>query len=633
MPSIDKGIRSNLLALAFALMLLTLWLLVGGYQGFAGDAQIYAFQALARIHNALSTDLYLHRPSQDEFTVFSPFYAFFVSWFGLDRAARILTLLFTAVFFISTWNFAAAITNRRTAWFAVMFLIVASVDYGGSGVFRLSEGYLTARLPAQALIIASFACQLRGMRRVALLIAVVAAFIHPIMAFPGLLLLACISFPFSISLSVTILGLVLALAIALAVADLPTLAHVFVVMDKDWLEVVTERSQFLFPKLWSVHDWDTNLRPLAYLILISATLEDDRVRKLCLAGILVGSSGLALALIADLIQPVAILVQGQAWRWVWIACLICVVLLPATILRVWSDEKCGPLCVVLLIVGWIVPVGGTACVFLTLILWPLRRHINSRAIPFLRFMAMIVGITAVGWADSSYWAGIASKSASRHVEFVALAEIRKLILVKVSEVSLFLLLWWWLLGTRNLWAPISVCATILGCLVFVIPASFNQAHPVRSESDIDEFLDWRAAIPATSTVFVAPARDVGTFVWFILERPNYLALDQSAGVVFSRQTALEVRRRSEVLLPVTDPTWKILSKNLSPGKPKGNAPTRPLTPQSLMLVCRDPQLGFVISPLNVGFDPLRHEHAGAWMDWNLYDCAHVRSLSDLRGST
>src|SRR6202041_2644438 len=133
-------------------------------------------------------------------------------------------------------------------------------------------------------------------------------------------------------------------------------------------EVVTERSQFLFPKLWSVHDWDTNLRPLAYLILISATLEDDRVRKLCLAGILVGSSGLALALIADLIQPVAILVQGQAWRWVWIACLICVVLLPATILRVWSDEKCGPLCVVLLIGGWIIPLGGTACVFLTLIL-------------------------------------------------------------------------------------------------------------------------------------------------------------------------------------------------------------------------------------------------------------------------
>ena len=53
------------------------------------------------------------------------------------------------------------------------------------------------------------------------------------------------------------------------------------------------------------------------------------------------------------------------------------------------------------------------------------------------------------------------------------------------------------------------------------------------------------SFPPTSTVLVAPPRDVGAFVWFTLGRPNYLALDQSAGVVFSRATALEVRRRSD----------------------------------------------------------------------------------------
>jgi hypothetical protein len=126
---------------------------------------------------------------------------------------------------------------------------------------------------------------------------------------------------------------------------------------------------------------------------------------------------------------------------------------------------------------------------------------------------------------------------------------------------------------------------------------------------------------------VLPPHDVGAFVWFTLGRPNYLALDQSAGVVYSRATALEVRRRSEVLLPLMDPDWKILTslRAKSGSGRKNEATTRPLTPENLIQVCADPQLGFVISPGKVGFDPLRHEHAGAWKDWNLYDCRKVRS--------
>ena len=140
-------------------------------------------------------------------------------------------------------------------------------------------------------------------------------------------------------------------------------------------------------------------------------------------------------------------------------------------------------------------------------------------------------------------------------------------------------------------------------------------------------------MPEASTVFVAPTRDVGSFVWFTLGRPNYLALDQSAGVVFSRQTAMEVRRRSEVLLPLTDPTWKILSGIRDASYHRRKAPTRPLTAQTLAQVCDDPQLGFVVSPQNVGFDPMRHAHPGAWKDWYLYNCAHVRLHTGMKGTS
>jgi hypothetical protein len=127
-------------------------------------------------------------------------------------------------------------------------------------------------------------------------------------------------------------------------------------------------------------------------------------------------------------------------------------------------------------------------------------------------------------------------------------------------------------------------------------------------------------------VLVTPSQDVGAFVWFTLQRPNYLSLDQSAGVVFSRETAIEVERRSQVLLPLMDPDWKILTSLRSEklGKHKAD-PKRPLTADILVRICTDPQLGFVVSPQDVGFNPINHKHPGAWKDWNLFDCGVVRS--------
>jgi hypothetical protein len=130
-------------------------------------------------------------------------------------------------------------------------------------------------------------------------------------------------------------------------------------------------------------------------------------------------------------------------------------------------------------------------------------------------------------------------------------------------------------------------------------------------------------------VLVAPVQDVGAFVWFTLKRPNYLALDQSAGVVFSRATALEVQRRSQILLPLTDPDWKILTSlrtaASTTGSRKLDSAMRPLTVKRLVEVCADPELGFVVSPENIGFDSIGHDHAGKWKGWHLYDCRKVRS--------
>jgi hypothetical protein len=624
MHSSALKIHSKITAVSLSLMLATLWLLVRGYHGLTGDAQIYAFQALARIHPQLAADLYLQNTSQDQFTIFSPFYAGFIRLFGLESAARGLTLLFTAWLMAASWSFVRAVANRDAAWLGVAFLLIVADEYGGSGVFRFSDTFLTARLPAECLIVTALALHVRDRKRLALCLAIGALFIHPLIALPGLLLLMCLEVPTRVTVAGAIVGVLGTFAVALLAAVLPAGIPALTVMDGAWLDVVKERSQFLLLPLWSAQDWDVNIQPLLYLAFMVIVLPDPRIRKVCTAAALVGAAGLAVAWIGSMIGPLAILVQGQAWRWVWMAVFVSAVLLPATARQVWRDPKCGALCAALLVSGWVLPTApGTLCVSLALIIWSMRNDIGARAIPYFRWACAALGIAIAAWVLIKGWAIVSSPTPS-----VGAAQgqvIRDIFGLRIPAVLLAAAVWWTLSHRKN-WVPVLLSVLLAVLAIVVLPAAFKQSRVFAVASAIQEFEDWRGAISPASTVLVAPAQDVGGFVWFTLGRPNYLALDQSAGVVFSRDTALEVRRRSDVLLPLMDPNWKILTqRNRSLAGHKEEAPTRPLTAKSLSQVCTDPKLGFVASPVRLQFPALRHEHVGAWKDWNLYDCGTVRS--------
>jgi hypothetical protein len=519
-------------------------------------------------------------------------------------------------------------TGRDAAWLAVAFLLIIAGDYGGSGVFRLSEPYLTARLPAEALTITALACYVRGMKRLGLLLAVGALFVHPLMALPGLLLLFCLWLPSRVTVIGAVGGVLTILAVAVVAANLPLASHVLTVMDAAWLEVVRERSQFLFLQLWSIRDWDLNARPFIYLAFTAIAVPEERIRKLCAAASLVGGAGLAVAFIAGLVGPVAILVQGQSWRWVWITVFTGALLLPVTVLQVWRDDRCGPLCAILVVSGWTLSaVDGTACVSLALFFWLSRTYINARAAIYFRWVSAALVIAILAWTLIKCWTILSPRTPpSGHMQLGA-AQIRDIFGLKIPAVLFGALVWWGIRTGRTIWVSTFFSAMLVALSICILPAAFKQSRTLASASDINEFADWVNAIPPTSTVLVAPAHDVGAFVWFTLGRPNYLAVDQSAGVVFSRATAVEIRRRSEVLLPLMDPNWKILTslRAKSGSGHKDDSTTRQLTAKSLIQVCADPQLGFVISSKDVGFGPLRHEHGGAWQDWNLYDCRKVRS--------
>jgi hypothetical protein len=614
---------------ALVLLLIALWAITHRYKGLTGDAELYALQALSRIHPNLAADLYLQNVSQDQFTIFSPLYALCIEWLGLQNAALALTVLVTAWFLVAAWALARSLSNRDAAFLAVVSLIITIGQYGAFSVFRYSEDWLTARSLAEALVVTALACHFRGAKRWGLVIAAVALVVHPIMALPGILLLICLWLPLRVSAIGAGMGILTALGIAATALIDRKASGLFTVVDADWLEVVRERSQFLFLQLWTTVDWKVNARPFICLIFTALATGDVRIRKLCMAAMLVGFAGLAVALIAGLIGPAAILLQGQAWRWVWITCFVSVLLLAPTILRVWRDEKCGPVCAVLLTMGWTFTViDGTACVALALMLWLLRERISERSARYLRWAAAALGFIVITWAVATTWDLAFTPSPESGRETAAIARIRNIVGLEVSAVMLAGFLFHWIRATRSV-VVLSLISTALAVgAVLVLPGSFKKIGREGTVAEISEFADWRAAIPSTDTVWVVPMYNSATFAWFTLERPSYLSVDQSAGVVFSRATALEVRRRSQVLLPMQDPDWRILSKLNTPASGKGKAKSseRPLTRERLISVCSDTALDFVVAKEIVGFDPLRHTHVGDWKDWNLYDCHHVRSL-------
>jgi hypothetical protein len=545
----------------------------------------------------------------------------------LENAARLLTLVFTAWFLAAAWSFARSVAGRETAWLAVAFLLIIAGDYGAAGVFRVLDPFLTARLPAEALIITALACHVRGMTRLAFLLALGALFIHPLVALPGLLLIVCLWVPARVSVIGAIGCAFATLAIAVVAINLPTGSHILSVMDAPWLDVVRERSQFLFLQLWSIHDWDINAQPFISLGFTAVTVTDDRIRKLCMAGALVGAAGLAVATIGGLIGPVAIMVQGQAWRWVWITVFIGAALVPLTALQVWRDERCGALCALLLVSGWTLPrIDGTVCISLALIFWLTRLQISSHLTTHFRWVSAALGVAIVMWFSMKFWFIVLSPTASGRASWGGV-QLQNVFALRIPGMLLSALLWWGTRADRKKWMPMLIFTMLFALSICAFPAAFKQSRTLAAAADIHEFANWANVIPPTSAVLVAPPRDVGAFVWFTLDRPNYLTLNQSSGVVFSRTTAVEVQRRSEVLLPLMDPDWKILTRmrSTSGSRRKKEVTTRPLTAESLIQVCADLQLGFVISAANVGFDHVRHEHAGAWKDWNLYDCRKVRA--------
>jgi hypothetical protein len=620
--------RQSIQGISLILGLLALWTLTHRFRGLAHDGLLYALQAVARVHPYFATDVMLSGTSQDAFTLFSPLYAALIQKLGIIGAATLLFALCTAGYLFAAWLLIRRLFDRRAAYLTVAILICVSSEYGAWSIFNCVEDFLTARSVAEACVVGSIAAYYWQRPWVAAGLLGVGMLFHPLMALPGLLLLLCLIAPARVA--------AMAASVALAGVALASLAAVhgfvplpfFKPMEPAWVEMVEQRSFFLFLKDWRVVDWEVQLRPLLFLAVAQAVIADAKIRKLCWAAGLVGLSGLALAAVPDVIGPIPILLQGQAWRWVWITCTVALCMVAPSASLAWRIGGWGRLCASLMVMGWVFPpIDGEFAFAAAGLIWAARSYTrdSKRVLEFAAYT--IVGIITA-WTVSNVWQLVDNTvlHSKRDVDLIDFTHWT------FSLAPLSLACAWLLYSAVRQFrsAPILAPGLLAALAICFLPSSLFWPPGFTALRLQDQYKTWREAIPESSSVLVLAAPPVSAiFPWFTLERTSYTSTSQSAGVVFSEKISAEIRRRSEVLKPVIPPDWRILSQiqHQSSNNPTGALTPPSLTAKSLEEICQDVQLGFVVAKDDVGFSPIKHTDGGYYVNWNLYDCRRVRATS------
>ena len=609
-------LREQFSAAVMPICLVLLWPLLRPYDWLNRDAPVYALQAISQAHpQRFANDLFFLFGSQDKFTLLTGLVAPVYEWLGVDHAAALLTVLASLIWWGSCWLLARSIAGPRLAWLSVAVIMATSGWYGGGEVFRYAETYFSARLPAEGLVLLALALQ--QLRRPAWACAVlaVAFIVHPLMTISGAALFALLQVP-TRRWAWLLLSAAIALALVILLAAVAPVGRLQFV-DPTWLSILQTRSAFLFPTSWTTADWCRTGAVLATLLVAIPLTDDARIKRVAMATAIVGAGGLLAAIVAGKYAPVALLLQVQPWRALWLASVIANLLVPVAAVSAWRKDAYASASALLLLVA-VFSLSATSAVAasaaaLFLVSLPRRerlahgRLVLAGAAAALLLTILFTVMSAVTITRIPAWGGAAGAT---------LEHIRNVL--GLTWPGLLIALGVWLLTA----APPTWLRTSTAFLALTAMAGLTTSAVAReflAEGFAGErhaqFADWRTIIPPGANVLWPTTPGM---IWFVLERPSYISVTQLAGVIFSRDLALEGLKRVRFLAGYADTDWLMGDPNLAGTRPAA------LTAAILHRTCGDRKLGFVVAPEQLNDRAPSHAWPYPSRRIYLYDCADYR---------
>jgi hypothetical protein len=309
-------IRSRLDQSLWLFLLASVWLLTTPYSGIWHDGNLYALQALHHINPYnYAKELFFEYGSQDDFTLFSLPYAFLIRHFGLWAASLMLFCLCQILWLGGVIRLFRLLLPEVSAYICVLFLAVTRHHYGGFSVFSYAEGFLTARLPAEA--IALWALSLVAERRhiAATITACSSILIHPLIGIWALLPALLHSVRKCHGLCALLTGAGLLTGLILSGIGPQSLVARF---DAAWLWLLHDgQLPYLFIDTWSTKNIQQTLFSVI-AITLAAFLGPARRRAFWQTLLLLAIPAFALAYILGSLAHNVLATQLQPWRILWV---------------------------------------------------------------------------------------------------------------------------------------------------------------------------------------------------------------------------------------------------------------------------------------------------------------------------
>lgn len=614
LPALDAPARRKIGLAVVSLALVCTWALAHGYEGLRHDARLYTLLALERLRpDSLGQDVFVRFGSQDQFTLFSPVYALAIRCLGIEPAAASLTLLLQIAFLAGAAMLARRLVSPSLALLGVSVLLAVPGFYGADEVFRCIESFLTPRMGAEALVLFALAAAMSSRPRLAWLLATAAMLVHPVMAAAGLAALAFHYVGRSSPRRVAILiGTGVAL-LALAAATVPS--GPFGRLDPQWLELLRARSPYAFLLNWSLDDWGRVSLPLATLAIGARFLTTPDSRSLSLVVLLTATTGLALTLIACDGLRLTLITQLQPWRWEWLALTVAALLAPAIAAAAWQSSRAGRITTLLLASAWTFESGPFAiqtalAAVASMALQPWSARNETRLV---LYGAVGVALIALAYRVASSLLFLETFYADPQIA-LWIRQIASLTADGGIPVTVILCALWLTTRKRGTPALLLLAVGSAALCICLLPDAWRRwSHQQFPPALRAQFAPWRALIPPGRDVFWSEAAPE---TWILLERPNYLSVVQTAGMMFSRAAALEMQRRAEALSAVV-PAAAYLRLG---GGGAGIGPSA----RQLEQACATSEFEFLVTPARLTWRPVAQLPADAWHSsggLRLYRCS------------
>lgn len=628
-----SALADSPLSLLFVLLGIRLW--TSPYGGFVHDAQLYSIQALHRSSgNSYARDLFFLFGSQDEYSAFSLVMAPLVGVLGVSIAFFVAYLASLALFLFAQASIVTRIVSDR--FLAVMTLVVLTVcglPYGGWSIFNVNEPFLTARLPATAIALLGIAQLLNDRTARAWFCLILAISIHPLMALPGVGLICCWHlvmnkprFVRPLSFLFSILGVIG--AVFLLVSGRVKL------MDQEWVAIVRGISPQCFPSDWLAEDWMNILFTSAVLLVASFTIT-SHFRWLPASALALGVGGLLLSIVAEFF-PVPIVLQSQPMRALWLVEFFAVVFAPLVAFQQWRiGGSAGKILAILVTVWicrlrppylwdesffWIMTAGMIAFAVFSVNVFSTSLD-RSGARWSAAFIAVIgaCGISAMAntvaciqsiddlayMGDVITLASIALRIVGDFLPLALAAALIMLITLNKGDSR----------GILLRAASISFVAVLFnGCL----RTSTDAPRDTGSLAFIREVTKPGERIP--NVYWPTDIRNI----WFGIPASSYYHFAQVQGAIFRRDTALEAKRRIDLVRPFEMRElrslgpfipWDRLGRIYGPTEK-----SRPVSPADVLTLANEADLDFIVLPYEVPTIPSKNRD-GVW----IYDCAELRT--------